>query len=65
MSTLPSAWPRPTPTAIGSSPATAVTWEAMTYASPLAIGTMAESTPNPNEVSSATSSGQPSCTLVR
>ena len=48
------AWPRPTPTAIGSGPATAVTWEAMTYAS--AAGRSARwrrCTPNPTEVSSA------------
>ena len=56
---MPTVWPIPTPTAMGTAPATAETWEAMTYASALITGTTAEMTPKPIEVSNATSSGQP------
>ena len=58
-SSLPKVWPMPTPTAIGTGPATADTWEPITYASALATGTIAETTPKPTDVSSATSSDQP------
>ena len=44
-------WPIPTPTAIGTAPATAETWEAITYASALTTGTIADTTPKPTEVS--------------
>ena len=47
------------PMATGIGPATAETWEAITYASALASGTMADSTPKPMEVSRASSSADP------
>ena len=57
--TFPMVWPMPTPMAIGIGPATADTWEAITYASALASGSTAESVPNPMDVSSASSSAAP------
>src|SRR5918997_5514868 len=56
---LPNVWPMPTPTAIGTAPAMADTCEPTTYASALMIGTIADTTPKPTEVSSASSSDQP------
>ena len=50
----------PRPTAIGTAPAMADTWETITYTSALTTGTTADTTPKPTEVSSANSSGQPS-----
>ena len=56
---MPSVWPIPTPTAIGTAPAMADTWEPTTYASALTTGTTADTAPKPTEVSNAHSSGQP------
>lgn len=43
---------------MGMTPATAVTWEATTYASAFTTGTIADTTPNATEVSHASSTPQ-------
>jgi hypothetical protein len=53
------------PIAIGMGPTTADTWEAITYASAFTTGTIADTTPNPIEVSRATSSGHPNASTRR
>ena len=56
---MPTVCPMATPIAMGIGPATDETWKAITYASALAIGNTADSTPKPTEVSRARSSGHP------
>lgn len=43
----------PTPTATGTTPATAETWETSTYTSALTTGRIAETTPKATDVSHA------------
>ena len=56
---LPVVWPSPTPTAIGTGPATAETWETHDVGLGVDQGHEAETMPKPTEVSSAPRSGQP------
>ena len=55
---MPIVWPIPTPTATGTTPATADTWETSTYSSALTTGMIADTTPNATEVSQAKSTPQ-------
>ena len=50
--------PIPTPTATGTTPATADTWETSTYTSALTTGMIADTTPKATEVSQANSTPQ-------
>ena len=50
---MPTVCPMATPIAMGMGPATAETWEAITYASALTIGKIADNTPKPTDVSRA------------
>jgi hypothetical protein len=51
--------------AMGTGPMTADIWEAMIYASALTMGTIADTVPNPIEVSKATSSAHPNVSTGR
>jgi hypothetical protein len=56
---FPIVWPIATPIAMGIGPMTADICEAMTYASALTTGTIADTVPKPIEVSNAISSAHP------